>query len=133
MRTPQEAVQSKRSIKTCTFLTARWSAHKSYSGGRFMSAFGSARRLIAALAAVTFIAGCGSPGTPVGAPAPNGQVPSFTAPAKGAAPFNGKVFVSDLVNDTVWICPANFYDIRNGFTFPMGQLTGVSKPVQIAV
>ncbi|MBV8198175.1 MAG: hypothetical protein JO263_08565, partial [Candidatus Eremiobacteraeota bacterium] len=41
--------------------------------------------------------------------------------------------VSDLVNDTVWICPVNFYDIRNGFTFPTGQLSGVSNPVQIAV
>ncbi|MBV8531834.1 MAG: hypothetical protein JO104_10985, partial [Candidatus Eremiobacteraeota bacterium] len=41
--------------------------------------------------------------------------------------------VSDLINDAVWICPANFYDIRNGFTYPTGQLSGVSNPVQIAV
>jgi hypothetical protein len=97
-----------------------------------MFAFDSARRTSLALAAAASIAGCGGPGTPLSATAPNGQPAPLAVPVR-AAQYNGKVFVSDLVNDTVWICPANFDDIRNGFTFPTGQLTGVSKPVQIAV
>lgn len=96
-----------------------------------MFAFDSALRASIALAAAALIAGCGNPGTPLGAP--NGQLPAVAGRATSAQRYNGNVFVSDLVNNTVWICPANFYDIRNGFTFPTGQLTGVSKPVQIAV
>ncbi len=97
-----------------------------------MSAFDSVRRASVALATVTLIAGCGGAGMPLGAPGP-GQVPALRFAAKGAGEYNGKVFVSDLVNDAVWICPANFSDIRYGFTFPTGQLEGVSDPVQIAV
>lgn len=84
--------------------------------------------------AATFaaFAGCAGQNAPLGAPASNAQPPLFSRghPAGG---FDGKVFVSDLFNGTVWICPANFYDIRNGFTFPTGQLSGVANPVQIAV
>ncbi|MBV8530170.1 MAG: hypothetical protein JO104_02550, partial [Candidatus Eremiobacteraeota bacterium] len=86
-----------------------------------------------ALAAASLVAGCGGAGTPVGAPAPIDQGSARAIGEKNGTQYNGKVFVSDLINDAVWICPANFYDIRNGFTYPTGQLSGVSNPVQIAV
>jgi hypothetical protein len=47
--------------------------------------------------------------------------------------YAGLVFVSDLDNDTVWICPTNENDIRSGFLAPTSQLQGVSDPVQLAV
>jgi DNA-binding beta-propeller fold protein YncE len=82
-------------------------------------------------AAAALFAGCSSAGTPPGGLAPGAE--PFVAHARPATQYDGSVFVSDLVNGTVWICPANFHDIRNGFTFPTGQLSGVSNPVQIAV
>lgn len=90
----------------------------------------SIRRASVAAAAAVF-AGCSSAGTPVGGLAPSGE--SFAPHAQPATQYDGRVYVSDLVNGSVWICPANFHDIRNGFTFPTGQLSGVSNPVQIAV
>jgi serine/threonine-protein kinase len=90
------------------------------------------RRAIAVAAAIS-IAGCSGASTPLGAPASYDQRSSFVTGAKSTTEYDGKVFVSDLVNDAVWICPANFYDIRNGFTFPTGKLSGVSNPVQIAI
>jgi DNA-binding beta-propeller fold protein YncE len=81
--------------------------------------------------AAAVLAGCAGAGTSSGGLAPNGE--SAAARAEHATQYDGRVFVSDLVNDSVWICPANFHDIRNGFTFPTGQLSGVSNPVQIAI
>lgn len=90
------------------------------------------RRASIAMLAAAAIAGCGSASTPLGTP--GSSAPAFAPDrAASAKQYDGRVFVSDLVNDAVWICPANFHDIRNGFTFPIGQLSGISKPVQIAV
>jgi sugar lactone lactonase YvrE len=86
-----------------------------------------------AVTVVALLAGCSGAGTPLGGVAPYGQQSSSATRAAHATQFDGNVFVADLVNDSVWICPANFHDIRNGFTFPTGQLSGVSNPVQIAV
>jgi hypothetical protein len=98
-----------------------------------MIACDPARRMLVTISWATLLAGCGATQTPLGAPAVSGQSSLLDARGKSATRYDGKVFVSDLVNDTVWICPANFGDIRNGFTFPTAQLTGVSDPVQIAV
>jgi sugar lactone lactonase YvrE len=91
------------------------------------------RHATIALALAASIAGCSSATAPLGAPVSYGQGSRVAIRSKSAARYDGKVFVSDLTNDAVWICPANFYDIRNGFTFPTEQLSGVSNPVQIAV
>ncbi len=98
-----------------------------------MFAFHWPRRASAAAATLGFIAGCAGRNVPLSAPVPNAAQSHATFRGRSGGEFDGKVFVSDLVNDTVWICPANFYDIRNGFTSPTGQLAAVSNPVQIAV
>ena len=93
----------------------------------------SKRRAFAASAAIALLSGCGGQGSRFGPPSSNATGTSYRAGAAEKAGYNGNVFVSDVGNDSVWICPANFHDIRNGFTFPTGQLSGVSSPVQIAV
>ncbi|MBV8725778.1 MAG: hypothetical protein JO351_09665 [Candidatus Eremiobacteraeota bacterium] len=98
-----------------------------------MFAFHWARRACAGAGTIAFIAGCAAQNAPLAAPVPIGSGLPLTLGARAGGEYDGKVFVSDLVNGTVWICPVNFYDIRNGFTFPTGQLSGVSNPVQIAV
>ncbi|HEY2473240.1 MAG TPA: hypothetical protein VGI19_00420 [Candidatus Cybelea sp.] len=91
------------------------------------------RRALAASAAVVLLGGCGGAGSAFAPRSSNATGTSDWARVAGKAGYNGNVFVSDAANDAVWICPANFHDIRNGFTFPTGRLTGVSSPVQIAV
>ena len=91
------------------------------------------RRAFAASAAIALLSGCGGQGLRFAPPPSNGAGTSYRARTAEKPGYNGSVFVSDVSNDSVWICPANFHDIRNGFTFPTGQLFGVSSPVQIAV
>jgi hypothetical protein len=91
------------------------------------------RRAFAASAAIVLLSGCGGTGSPFAPPLSNADGASYRAGTAEKAGYNGNVFISDVSNDSVWICPANFHDIRNGFTFPTGQLLGVSNPVQIAV
>jgi sugar lactone lactonase YvrE len=88
------------------------------------------RGALAASAATLLLTGCGA-GSRFAPSSNAARIPDGTAAHKTG--YNGNVFVSDVANDAVWVCPANFYDIRNGFTFPTGQLFGVSDPVQIAV
>ncbi|MGB6600099.1 MAG: hypothetical protein WBE77_03330 [Candidatus Cybelea sp.] len=90
-------------------------------------------RAFAASAAIALLIGCGGQGLRFAPPPSNGAGTSYRARTAEKPGYNGSVFVSDVSNDSVWICPANFHDIRNGFTFPTGQLFGVSSPVQIAV
>jgi hypothetical protein len=91
------------------------------------------RRALAASVAALLLGGCGGAGSRF-EPAPAGGANvSNAGRVPNHAGRDGDVYVSDVSNDAVWICPANFRDIRNGFTFPTGQLLGVSSPVQIAV
>jgi hypothetical protein len=107
---------------------------------RFAVAIGTAsaqkgvRRMrnFAILIALTLLAACGG-GSP-GVPAVGSAGASAANPAGGGGKhYDGTVFVSDPDNLTVWICPANFHDVRRGFLNPTGQLQGVSFPVQMAV
>lgn len=56
-----------------------------------------------------------------------------TAARTAGGQYAGVVFVSDLLDNTVWICPTNMGDVRRGILSPTGQLQGVSSPVQLAV
>jgi hypothetical protein len=87
-------------------------------------------RNIVAPAALVFLAACGGLGSQVAPSAPG------IAGAAAVAPhgrYAGTVFVSDLDNDAVWICPANSGDIRDGYLPATGQLQGTSDPMQLAV
>jgi DNA-binding beta-propeller fold protein YncE len=81
-------------------------------------------------AALVFLAACGGLGSPA-APSASGVAGAAAVGPHGR--YAGTVFVSDLDNDTVWICPANLGDIRDGYLAATGQLQGVSDPMQLAV
>lgn len=87
-------------------------------------------RNIVAPAALVFLTACGGLGVHM-APSAPGMENAAGAPRGDR--YAGAVFVSDLSNDTVWICPANGNDIRSGYLAPTGQLLGVSEPMQLAV
>lgn len=81
---------------------------------------------VAALSLLTACSGGGTSATPL--------APGIgTAQRAAGARYAGLVFVSDLSDNTVWICPTNLGDVRRGILYPTGQLQGVSSPVQLAV
>ncbi|HEX4012328.1 MAG TPA: hypothetical protein VHX17_00405 [Candidatus Cybelea sp.] len=85
-----------------------------------------------ALSAIALLTACSGIGSHAASVVP-ATVAGYQAAAKGHAKDNGQVFVSDLDNATVWICPANSKNIALGYLMPSGQLNGVSNPSQIAV
>jgi hypothetical protein len=86
----------------------------------------------AALSAIVMLAGCSGLGSQVAPPAPGlGTNAVFGRQADGK--LDGNVYVSDLQNGAVWICPANFGNIKDGYLTPTGQLSGVQNPSQLAV
>jgi DNA-binding beta-propeller fold protein YncE len=87
-------------------------------------------RTVVTLISVAFLAACGGPGSRL-APPSSGIETGAAVGEHGR--YAGTVFVSDLDNDAVWVCPANDDDIRRGYLPPTGQLQGVSEPMQVAV
>jgi hypothetical protein len=90
---------------------------------------GTMRKIIAPVG-LLFLAACAGLGSHSPMPATGMEGP---AGAAHGSRYAGTVFVSDLDNDTVWICPANLNDIRQGYLAATGQLQGVSDPQQVAV
>ncbi|HEY1883776.1 MAG TPA: hypothetical protein VGG51_12125 [Candidatus Cybelea sp.] len=89
-------------------------------------------KTFAALGAIALLTACSGIGSHAAPVLPNSGAASQTAP-KGHGKYNGQVFVSDLDNAAVWICPTNFKDIKFGYLAATGQLQGVSNPSQLAV
>ncbi|HEX3369676.1 MAG TPA: hypothetical protein VHS56_08885, partial [Candidatus Cybelea sp.] len=84
-----------------------------------------------ALSAIALLTACSRIGSHAAPVLPNSEAASRAGTGHGK--YNGQVFVSDLDNATVWICPTNFKDIQRGYLAGTGQLQGVSNPSQIAV
>ena len=91
-----------------------------------------AMKQFGALSAIALLTACSGIGSHAASFVPGNSAASQAA-AKGHGKYNGQVFVSDLDNATVWICPANFKDIQLGYLAATGQLQGVSNPSQLAV
>lgn len=84
-----------------------------------------------ALGAIALLAACSGLGSQVAPPAPNAG--TATRQATGHSRLNGFVYVSDLQDDAVWMCPANFGNIKDGYVAATGQLQGIQNPSQLAV
>jgi len=83
-----------------------------------------------ALLALGLLTACSGNGTSATPLTPGVQTAAASRTGGGYA---GLVFVSDVLDNTVWICPTNLGDVRRGILYPTGQLQGVSNPVQLAV
>lgn len=88
---------------------------------------------IATLGALALLTACSGVGSRIGPPSIGGAMGDSASLAQPAKKYAGTVFVSDLDNNAVWICPANRNDIRAGYLPSSNQLQGVSDPSQIAV
>lgn len=87
---------------------------------------------IGTLGALALLTACSGLGSHMGPPTVGGTAgtASLARPGKEGK-YAGTVFVSDLNNNAVWICPAN--DLRTGYVTASTQLQGVSNPSQLAV
>jgi hypothetical protein len=87
-------------------------------------------KIFTALGVTVLLAGCSGLASQLAPAAPNAAA---ARQAAGQGRNNGLVYVSDLQNDTVWICPANFENIEDGYVAATGQLQGIQNPSQLAV
>lgn len=88
-------------------------------------------RTLMSVTAFALLTACGGGGSGVAPPA--GAAAAARIHGGNAGRYDGVVFVSDEDSNVVWICSANGGDIRRGFLPPIGQLSGVSDPAQMAV